>query len=710
MSLQKIADACGGTYHGPEESLSREVSCVVIDSRKIQKDGLFIAIRGARVDGHSFIPQVMEKGALCSVSEQDLGDVPYPYIKVDSCEQALKDIAEHYRRSLDIKVVGISGSVGKTSTKEMIASVLSQKYNVLKTEGNFNNEIGLPLTVFNLREEHEVAVLEMGISGFGEMTRLARIARPDICVITNIGVAHIENLGSRDGILRAKTEMFAFMNPDGTIILNGDDDKLRRFTPDNGIQPVYFGLDPSCPYHAEQIRNMGLKGTTAEFVTPSERFEAHISIPGDHMVYNALAGIAAESAEERVAAKVVLSHITLEDLRNNPAVPYEEDEVTRIIQDGVNETIYKEIKGMTVGEFREWLLDTQTTGDMIKRASRGLTSEMVAAVCKLMGNLDLVYAAKKIRITAHCNTTIGLPGTFSSRLQPNNTTDDIKGITASVLEGLSLGCGDAVIGLNPVDDSVENIANILKRFDEIKNTYEVPTQISVLGHVTTQMEAIRKFHAPIDLMFQSIAGSQKGNEAFGLTASMLDEGHDLMLKEASSMGPNVMYFETGQGSELSSEAHNGWDQVTMEARCYGFAKKYSPFLVNTVVGFIGPEYLYDSKQVIRAGLEDHFMGKLTGIPMGCDACYTNHMKADQNDIENLATLLVAAGCNYIMGVPQGDDCMLMYQCTGYHDSAALREIFGLRPIKEFDQWLEKMGFSKDGKLTPLAGDASVFLK
>lgn len=296
MSLQKIADACGGTYHGPEESLYREVSCVVIDSRKIQKDGLFIAIRGARVDGHTFIPQVMEKGALCSVSEQDLGDVPYPYIKVDSCEQALKDIAEHYRRSLNIKVVGISGSVGKTSTKEMIASVLSQKYNVLKTEGNFNNEIGLPLTVFNLREEHEVAVLEMGISGFGEMTRLARIARPDLCVITNIGVAHIENLGSRDGILRAKTEMFAFMNPDGTIILNGDDDKLRGFTPDNGIQPVYFGLDPSCPYHAEQIRNMGLKGTTAEFVTPSERFEAHISIPGDHMVYNALAGIAAGQA------------------------------------------------------------------------------------------------------------------------------------------------------------------------------------------------------------------------------------------------------------------------------------------------------------------------------------------------------------------------------------------------------------------------------
>ena len=423
-----------------------------------------------------------------------------------------------------------------------------------------------------------------------------------------------------------------------------------------------------------------------------------------------LAGIAAESAEERVAAKVVLSHITLEDLRNNPAVPYEEDEVTRIIQDGVNESIYREHKNKTVAEFREWLLDTKTTGDMIKRASRGLTSEMVAAVCKLMSNLDLIYAAKKIRISAHCNTTIGLPGTFSSRLQPNHTTDDPKGIMASVMEGLSLGCGDAVIGLNPVDDSVESVARILKSFDEFKNKWEVPTQICVLAHVTTQMEAVRKMKAPIDLMFQSIAGSQKGNEAFGLTAAMLDEAHDLMMREATSTGPNVMYFETGQGSELSSEAHNGWDQVTMEARCYGFAKKYNPFLVNTVVGFIGPEYLYDSKQVTRAGLEDHFMGKLTGIPMGCDACYTNHMKTDQNDIENLATLLVSAGCNYIMGVPEGDDCMLMYQCTGFHEAASLREVLGLRPIHEFDMWLEKMGFSKDGILTPLAGDASVFLK
>lgn len=423
-----------------------------------------------------------------------------------------------------------------------------------------------------------------------------------------------------------------------------------------------------------------------------------------------LAGIAAESAEERVAAKVVLSHIILQDLRNNPAVPYEEDEVTRIIQDGINEKIYNEHKHKTVAEFREWLMDTNTTSEMIRRASRGLTSEMVAAVCKLMTNLDLIYAAKKMRVSAHCNTTIGLPGTFSSRLQPNHTTDDPKGIMASVMEGLSLGCGDAVIGLNPVDDSVESVTRILKSFDEFKNKWEVPTQICVLAHISTQMEAIRKFHTPIDLMFQSIAGSEKGNKAFGIDGAMLKEGHDMMVQEATSTGPNLMYFETGQGSELSSDAHNGWDQVTMEARCYGLARQYDPFLINTVVGFIGPEYLYDSKQVIRAGLEDHFMGKLTGVPMGCDACYTNHMKADQNDIENLATLLVAAGCNYIMGVPQGDDCMLMYQCTSYHEAAGLREVFGLRPIREFDQWLEKMGFSKDGKLTPLAGDASVFLK
>ena len=292
MTLREITAACGGTYFGDSESTAKEVSSVVIDSRKVTQDSLFVAIRGARVDGHTFIPQTIEAGALCALSEEPLGEVTFPYILVDSCTQALKDLAEHYRKSLDIKVVGISGSVGKTSTKEMIASVLSQKYNVLKTEGNFNNEIGVPLTIFNLREEHEIAVLEMGINHFGEMTRLAKMARPDICVITNIGVAHMELLGSRDGILKAKTEMFQYMNPNGTIIFNGDDDKLITYHPENGITPVYFGLGDHSSYRAEQIENQGLRGTNATFITPKSRFCAHISIPGEHMVHNALAGIA----------------------------------------------------------------------------------------------------------------------------------------------------------------------------------------------------------------------------------------------------------------------------------------------------------------------------------------------------------------------------------------------------------------------------------
>ena len=421
-----------------------------------------------------------------------------------------------------------------------------------------------------------------------------------------------------------------------------------------------------------------------------------------------LAGLSAESSEERVAAKVVLASITLEDLRNNPAVPYEIDEVTRIIQDGVNEKIYEEIKSWTVSDLREWILDDKTTSLDIRRISRGLTSEMVAAVTKLMSNMDLVCGAKKIEVTAHCNTTIGKKGTLSARLQPNHPTDDPDGILASLLEGLTYGIGDAVLGLNPVDDSVESVVKVLNRFQEIKEKFNIPTQNCVLAHVTTQMEAIRQ-GAPTDLIFQSIAGSEKGNEAFGFNAATIEEARQLALKQGTASGPNVMYFETGQGSELSSEAHHGIDQVTMEARCYGFAKKFEPFLVNTVVGFIGPEYLYDGKQVIRAGLEDHFMGKLSGLPMGCDACYTNHMKADQNDIENLAVLLTAAGCTYFMGIPHGDDVMLNYQTTGYHETAALREMFGLTSIKEFDEWMQNMGFIKDGKLTDKAGDASVLL-
>ena len=421
-----------------------------------------------------------------------------------------------------------------------------------------------------------------------------------------------------------------------------------------------------------------------------------------------LAGIAAENAEERVAAKVVLSNLTMADLRNEPAVPYEQDEVTRIIQDGINEKIFAEIRNWTVGELREWLLDEKNDGAAIRRLSHGLTSEMVAAVAKLMSNLDLIYAAKKLRVTATCNTTIGEPGTLSARLQPNHPTDDPDGILASLLEGLTFGVGDAVLGLNPVDDSVESVTRVLERFQEVKERWAIPTQTCVLAHVTTQMEAVRK-GAPCDLIFQSIAGSQKGNEAFGLDGALLEEARQLALKEGTAAGPNVMYFETGQGSELSSEAHFGADQVVMEARCYGFAKRFAPFLVNTVVGFIGPEYLYNSKQVIRAGLEDHFMGKLTGVPMGCDACYTNHMKADQNDIEDLAVLLTAAGCNYFMGIPHGDDVMLNYQTTGFRETAALRELFGLTAIPPFQAWLEKMGFVENGRLTELAGDASVLL-
>ena len=422
-----------------------------------------------------------------------------------------------------------------------------------------------------------------------------------------------------------------------------------------------------------------------------------------------LAGIAAADAQERVAAKIVLAGLTLKDLRENPAVPYEDDEVTRIIQDDLNESIYRTIQGWTVSDLREWLLAETTTSADIRRISRGLTAEMAAAAAKLMSSLDLITAANKITVTAHCNTTIGLPGTLSCRLQPNHTTDDPDGILASLLEGLTFGAGDAVLGLNPVTDSVDRLREILTLFDEVRNRWEIPTQTCVLGHVTTQMAALSQ-GAPADLIFQSIAGSQKGNEAFGITGTLLEEARQMALHQGTATGPNVMYFETGQGSELSSEAHHGADQVTMEARCYGFARRFQPFLVNTVVGFIGPEYLYDARQVIRAGLEDHFMGKLMGLPMGCDACYTNHMKADQNDIENLATLLTAAGCTYFMGIPHGDDVMLNYQTTGFRETATLRRLFGKTATPPFQAWLERMGLVENGRLTPRAGDGSILLK
>lgn len=422
-----------------------------------------------------------------------------------------------------------------------------------------------------------------------------------------------------------------------------------------------------------------------------------------------LAGLAAESAEERVAAKTVVANLKLSDIFNNPAVPYEKDEVTRIIIDNVNLRTYEKIKNWTVAELREWILSNETTNYDIHRISNGLTSEMVAAVCKIMTNMDLIVGAQKIIIEKTANTTIGSPGRFSARLQPNHPTDNIEGIMASLMEGLSMGIGDAVIGLNPVNDGTDSVKRILHEFNDFMEEWEIPTQHVVLAHVATQMQAMEQ-GAPTGLVFQSISGSEKGNTAFGLDANMLAEAKDMALKTGTAVGPNVMYFETGQGSELSSDAHYGIDQVTMEARCYGFAKQYDPFLVNTVVGFIGPEYLYDSKQVIRAGLEDHFMGKLTGISMGVDVCYTNHMKADQNDAENLAVLLGVAGVNFIMGIPNGDDVMLNYQTTGYQETATIRSLLNKRPIKEFETWMEKMGFMEDGKLTSLAGDASVFLK
>ena len=420
-----------------------------------------------------------------------------------------------------------------------------------------------------------------------------------------------------------------------------------------------------------------------------------------------LAGVAAASDLERVAAKVVLSDLLVEDLRENPVVPYEDDEVTRLNQDGLDETDYQSIRGWTMAQLREYILSYDSTEEDLKRLGRGLTAEVVAGVCKLMSNLDLIYAANKIRITATCNTTIGRRGCLSTRLQPNHSTDNVEGITASLFEGLSYGCGDALLGLNPVNDTVSSLAEVLKRFDEVKNRFEIPTQICVLGHITTQIEAVKR-GAPCDMIFQSIAGSQKGNSAFGFSADTVREALALLKERGTAKGPDVLYFETGQGSELSSDAHYGADQVTMEARCYAFARPFHPFMVNTVVGFIGPEYLYDSRQVIRAGLEDHFMGKLSGLPMGCDCCYTNHMMADQNDIENLSLLLGSAGVNYILGVPTSDDVMLNYQTNAYHDVGTIREILGLRPIREFEQWLERMGIMENGRLTSRAGDPTLF--
>ena len=396
-----------------------------------------------------------------------------------------------------------------------------------------------------------------------------------------------------------------------------------------------------------------------------------------------MAGVAAQSQEERVRARMALAQVPLRRFLAEPLIPYETDEVTRLICDSHDEVAFGPIASLTVGEFREWLLTASE--EELASVARGVTPEMAAAVSKLMRNQELILVGSRCRVVTRFRSTIGLPGRMATRLQPNHPSDDLKGIAASMLDGLSLGSGDACIGINPATDSVSILIDLLQMVDELRERLQIPTQSCVLGHVTTQMEAITK-GAPVDLVFQSIAGTELANQSFGINLALLDEAHQAA-KELKR-GENVMYFETGQGSALSANAHHGIDQQTCEARAYAVARCYQPLLVNTVVGFIGPEYLYDGKQIIRAGLEDHFCGKLLGVPMGCDVCYTNHAEADSDDMDNLMTLLANAGCNYIMGVPGADDIMLHYQSTSFHDALYLRALLGLRPAPEFEAWLE----------------------
>ncbi len=420
-----------------------------------------------------------------------------------------------------------------------------------------------------------------------------------------------------------------------------------------------------------------------------------------------LAGIAASSERERVAAKSALADLPLLDLLNNPLIPPEEDEVTRLILESHDSSAFRPLRGMTVGDFREFVLDSQTTDAELKSLKWGITPEMAAAVTKLMGNKDLVLAAGKIRNVTRCRNTLGERGVLGIRLQPNHPSDDVGGILLAAFDGLLYGCGDAVIGVNPATDSVAGVSAILIALDRLITGFAIPTQACCLAHITTQLACLDR-GAPIDLLFQSVAGTQAANTSFGINLALLREGRERVLDHHGArnvhwVGDNVMYFETGQGSALSAEAHHGVDQLTLEARAYGVARAFDPFLVNSVVGFIGPEYLYDERQIVRAGLEDHFMGKLLGLPMGCDVCYTNHAVADQNSADNLMLLLAAAGCNYFMGVPGTDDIMLNYQSTSFHDALAAREIFGLRPAPEFVEWLERTGIYRNGKPMPLEG-------
>ncbi len=402
-----------------------------------------------------------------------------------------------------------------------------------------------------------------------------------------------------------------------------------------------------------------------------------------------LAGIAAATQEERVAARFALADLALTDFLREAIVPYESDEVTRLILDTHNREAFTPISSLTVGEFRDWLLSGAATTKSLAALASGVTPEMAAAVSKLMQAQDLISVAQKIRVITKFRTTVGLSGRLSTRLQPNHPADDPAGIAASTLDGLSLGSGDAVIGINPASDNPATVTSLLRLIDFVREKYSIPTQNCVLAHLTTQMAAMKQ-GAPIDLVFQSIGGTEATNKSFGVNLALLDEAHQsARALKRGTLGDNIMYFETGQGSSLSADAHHDCDQQTLEARAYAVARQFRPMLVNTVVGFIGPEYLYDGKQIIRAGLEDHFCGKLLGLPMGCDVCYTNHAAADQDDLDTLLTLLGVAGVNYIMGIPGGDDVMLNYQTSSFHDALYLRSILNLRPAPEFERWLQQ---------------------
>jgi ethanolamine ammonia-lyase large subunit len=418
-----------------------------------------------------------------------------------------------------------------------------------------------------------------------------------------------------------------------------------------------------------------------------------------------LAGLAARSERERVAAKRKLADVTLDEIVRQPLIDSSDDDVSALIYNTFDQENFRAIASLTVGQFRELLLDDSTDAEALRKIQKSIVPEIAAAVAKLMSNKDLVLAAAKIRNVTRCRNTMGERGVLGIRVQPNHPSDDLSGILLSAFEGLLYGCGDAVIGVNPATDSIQTVHSILSALNRLAGSYQIPTQTCCLAHISTQLAAMDQ-GAPVDLLFQSVAGTEAANRSFGITLKMLREGHERVLEHHRSrnvewVGNNVMYFETGQGSALSADAHHGVDQLTLEARAYGVARAFEPFLVNSVVGFIGPEYLYDERQIIRAGLEDHFMGKLLGLPMGCDVCYTNHAAADQNSADNLLLLLTAAGCNYFMGVPCSDDVMLNYQSTSYHDALAARRLFNLRPAPEFLAWLQRLGIYRGNELVPL---------